>query len=144
MKKILLTAMMLAMMVCGTAFAGQTGNAFSAEEDIALSVVSNMIKGQRNAVVAHFVPDMAQKYTEEAHKASMSNIAKEFGAISNIRMVQATRNYDEAGRYQSDAMLLLMNAKDGKIVAANVLFIPDGKQIKIAAVAIRPVEVQRR
>ena len=143
MKKILLTAMMLMMMTC-TAFAGQTGNAFSIQEDTALSVITNMIGGQRNAVVAHFVPDMAQKYTEDAHKTSMAGLNKEFGKISNMRLIQATRNYNEAGQYMSDNLLFLGKGSNGKTVAATILFIPNGKQFKIAAVAFRPVEIQRQ
>lgn len=45
MKKIILSVLMLMMMACSSAFAGQTGNAFSMEEDIALIVVQNMING---------------------------------------------------------------------------------------------------
>lgn len=143
MKKILLTAMMLMMMTC-TAFAGQTGNAFSVQEDIALSVIANMIGGQRNAAATHFVSDMAQKYTEDAHKAGAAGLAKEFGKISNIQLIQATRNYNDDGQYMSDGMMFLGKGSNGKTVGISILFVPDGKQYKIAAIAFRPVEVRHQ
>ena len=144
MKKIILSVLMLMMMACSTAFAGQTGNAFSMEEDIALIVVQNMINGQRNAVVTHFVPDMAQKYTEDTHKASVAGLAKEFGKISDIRLVQATRNYNDTSKYVSDAMVFLGNSSSGKTVVAKILFVPAGKKFKIAAISIAPLEIRRQ
>ena len=144
MKKILLSAMVMAMMACGTAFAGATGNAFSMEEDVAINVIRNMVGGSRANAIVHFLPDMAEKYTEEAHKQSVANIAKEFGSLSNLSLVQATRNYDASGNAQSDGMLFLANGSTGKTVAINILFIPQGKQSKVAAVGFRPVEVRRQ
>lgn len=143
MKKIILSALMLMTMVCSTAFAGKVGNAFSVEEDVALTVISNMTGGQRNAVVAHFVSDMAEKYTEDYHKASVTGLAKEFGKISNIRLVQAARNYDDNGKYISDAMVFLGNSSSGKMVLANILFVPAGKEFKIAAISFAPVRISR-
>ena len=81
MKKIILSALMLMTMACSTAFAGMVGNAFSVEEDMALTVIRNMTGGQRNAVVAHFVSDMAEKYTEDAHKAGVAGLAKNSMAV---------------------------------------------------------------
>ena len=144
MKKIILSVLMLMMMACSTAFAGQTGNAFSMEEDIALIVVQNMINGQRNAVVTHFVPDMAQKYTEDTHKASVAGLAKEFGKISDVRLIQATRNYNDVGQYMSDNLLFLGKGSNGKTVAASILFVPAGKKFKIASIAFRPVEIRKQ
>ena len=144
MKKIILSVLMLMMMACSTAFAGQTGNAFSMEEDIALIVVQNMINGQRNAVVTHFVPDMAQKYTEDTHKASVAGLAKEFGKISDVRLIQATRNYNDVGQYMSDSLLFLGKGSNGKTVAASIMFVPAGKKFKIASIAFRPVEIRKQ
>ena len=144
MKKIILSVLMLMMMACSSAFAGQTGNAFSMEEDIALIVVQNMINGQRNAVVTHFVPDMAQKYTEDTHKASVAGLAKEFGKISDVRLIQATRNYNDVGQYMSDNLLFLGKGSNGKTVAASILFVPAGKKFKIASIAFRPVEIRKQ
>jgi len=143
MKKIILSALMLMTMACSTAFAGMVGNAFSVEEDMALTVISNMTGGQRNAVVAHFVSDMAEKYTEDAHKAGVAGLAKEFGKISDIRLSQATRLYDN-GKYTSDAMVFLGNSSSGKTVVAKILFVPAGKKFKIAAISIAPLEIHRQ
>ena len=144
MKKIILSVLMLMMMACSTAFAGQTGNAFSMEEDIALIVVQNMINGQRNAVVTHFVPDMAQKYTEDTHKVSVAGLAKEFGKISDVRLIQATRNYNDVGQYMSDSLLFLGKGSNGKTVAASIMFVPASKKFKIASIAFRPVEIRKQ
>ena len=163
MKKIILSALMLMTMACSTAFAGMVGNAFSVEEDMALTVIRNMTggqrrgffpvsqtcgnslaHGQRNAVVAHFVSDMAEKYTEDAHKAGVAGLAKEFGKISDIRLVQATRNYDDNGKYLSDAMVFLGNSSSGKTVVVNIMFVPAGKGFKIAAISIAPLEIHRQ
>lgn len=144
MKKIILSALMLMTMACSTAFAGMVGNAFSVEEDMALTVIRNMTGGQRNAVVAHFVSDMAEKYTEDAHKAGVAGLAKEFGKISDIRLVQATRNYDDNGKYLSDAMVFLGNSSSGKTVVVNIMFVPAGKGFKIAAISIAPLEIRRQ
>ena len=144
MKKIILSALMLMTMACSTAFAGMVGNAFSVEEDMALTVIRNMTGGQRNAVVAHFVSDMAEKYTEDAHKAGVAGLAKEFGKISDIRLVQATRNYDDNGKYLSDAMVFLGNSSSGKTVVVNIMFVPAGKGFKIAAISIAPLEIHRQ
>ena len=144
MKKIILSVLMLMMMACSSAFAGQTGETFSMEEDIALIVVQNMINGQRNAVVTHFVPDMAQKYTEDTHKASVAGLAKEFGKISDVRLIQATRNYNDVGQYMSDSLLFLGKGSNGKTVAASIMFVPAGKKFKIASIAFRPVEIRKQ
>ena len=144
MKKIILSALMLMTMACSTAFAGMVGNAFSVEEDMALTVIRNMTGGQRNAVVAHFVSDMAEKYTEDAHKAGVAGLAKEFGKISDIRLVQATRNYDDNGKQLSDAMVFLGNSSSGKTVVVNIMFVPAGKGFKIAAISIAPLEIHRQ
>ena len=141
MKKIILSALMLMTMACSTAFAGMVGNAFSVEEDMALTVIRNMTGGERNAVVAHFVSDMAEKYTEDAHKAGVAGLAKEFGKISDIRLVQATRNYDDNGKYLSDAMVFLGNSSSGKTVVVNIMFVPAGKGFKIAAISIAPAKI---
>lgn len=141
MKKIILSALMLMTMACSTAFAGMVGNAFSVEEDMALTVIRNMTGGQRNAVVAHFVSDMAEKYTEDAHKAGVAGLAKEFGKISDIRLIQATRNYDDNGKYLSDAMVFLGNSSSGKTVVVNIMFVPAGKGFKIAAISIAPAKI---
>ena len=111
--------------------------------DIALIVVQNMINGQRNAVVTHFVPDMAQKYTEDTHKASVAGLAKEFGKISDVRLIQATRNYNDVGQYMSDSLLFLGKGSNGKKVAASILFVPAGEKFKIASIAFRPVEIRK-
>ena len=144
MKKILLTAMILMTMACSSAFAGQTGNAFSVQEDTALSVITNMIGGQRNAVVTHFVSDMAEKYTEDAHKASVAGLAKEFGKISDVRLIQASRNYNDAGQYMSDNLLFLGKGSNGKTVAVSILFVNAGKKYKIASISFRPVEIRKQ
>ena len=144
MKKIILSVLMLMMMACSSAFAGQTSKTFSMEEDIALIVVQNMINGQRNAVVTHFVPDMAQKYTEDTHKASVAGLAKEFGKISDVRLIQATRNYNDVGQYMSDSLLFLGKGSNGKTVAASIMFVPAGKKFKIASIAFRPVEIRKQ
>ena len=111
--------------------------------DIALIVVQNMINGQRNAVVTHFVPDMAQKYTEDTHKASVAGLAKEFGKISDVRLIQATRNYNDVGQYMSDSLLFLGKGSNGKTVAASIMFVPASKKFKIASIAFRPVEIRK-
>ena len=144
MKKFILSALILMTMVCSTAFAGKVGNAFSIEEDMALTVIRNMTGGQRNAVVAHFVSDMAEKYTEDAHKAGVAGLAKEFGKISDIRLSQATRNYNDTSKYMSDAMVFLGNSSSGKTVVANIVFVPAGKKFKIAAISITPAEIHQQ
>ena len=87
---------------------------------------------------------MAQKYTEDTHKASVAGLAKEFGKISDVRLIQATRNYNDVGQYMSDSLLFLGKGSNGKTVAASILFVPAGKKLKIASIEFRPVEIRKQ
>lgn len=143
MKKALFSLALMATMFASTAFAGPVGNSFSNEENIGLNVISGMTgKGPYSSVVSNFVPDMAKKYTEQAHKESAANIVKEVGNISDVKLAGATRVYNDRMVYQSDRLVFIGKSDKVGLVGVDMVFVPSGNQMKIAAVGFRPVEIK--
>lgn len=143
MKKFLCAALLASMMLCSSVSAAGVGSAFSSEEIIGESVINGMVgRGSYASVVANFVPDMAQKFTEAAHKQGIASVQKDFGNISNIRLVSANRAYNPQGQFAFDTLIFLANGSNGKNVGVEMMFVPQGGSYKVAAVGFRPVELR--
>ena len=143
MKKILCSALLMAMLSASSAFAAGVGNAFATEELIGESTLVGMLgNGSRASVVANFVPEMANKFTDDLYGQHVAKLHQDFGTVTNLRLLSAVRGYEGNG-YRFDRLQFIANSSAKGMMLADVAFVPVGKTFKIAAIGFAPAQMQQ-
>lgn len=146
MKKLFFSLLLSCLVfACSSVFASPVSSAFSAEDLVAENVIKGMTgNGSYVSVVAYFSDSLVKKYTEQQHKFGVEGLRKEFGTISDVRLVSCQRMYNKERVHQFDSVSYLAKSSKGQDVMIQLVFAPFGKDLKVVSVGFRAVELKEQ